>query len=559
MAYSSADIKNFINGQGIGNNPWAIYANAQKYGVGADQVDSAMGWGAGTSANWMKQNGVNLSDGGLGLNGGKTYTGQDIKNFVNGTGIGNDPWAMYGNAQKYGIGADQLDSAMGWQAGTSNNWIKQNGLNPLGGAQQGMGAAAGGILSANSYPGANGNRTQYGYNQNPTQNGYYQQDTPMGSFAGASTNQANAYQASNPYIGATSQGIAGVGNVGTATAGANPYIGQTTQGVNYQASQGAGANPYAGQNSYLNGAIDANAADMTRNFNRSVMPQIDRMAQQSGSFGNTGVQGVQQDAFRDLNNSIGNMSNSMRMQDYGMQQGLAENSLNRTQANNQFNAGNLLNAGQFNSSLQAGDLNRNLGATAQAGMFNAGQINDMGKYNAGNTLNTQQFNSTLGNNDLARNSGLAQNMGQFNSGALNTNSMFNAGQANATNQFNAGSANNMIQRNMDRNMAMDQFGQNMDFNVWRANTDNMRNGTNDTVNFLNTLLNWQGLGTGAATNVQNTPMNYWQQFAQGAGNLGGVGGTVAQTGNDSKNLQGNPLLGGIGGYQLWNALFGGGK
>ena len=46
---------------------------------------------------------------------------------------------MYSNAQKYGIGADQLDSAMGWNAGTSNNWIQQNGLNPLGGAQQGMG------------------------------------------------------------------------------------------------------------------------------------------------------------------------------------------------------------------------------------------------------------------------------------------------------------------------------------------------------------------------------------------------------------------------------------
>lgn len=399
----------------------------------------------------------------------------------------------------------------------------------------------------------------YGYAQNPIQTGYYQQDTPLGSFAGASTNQAQAYQATNPYIGATSQGIAGVGPVQAAQAGANPYIGQTTQGVNYQAAQGAGANPYAGSNPYLQSAIDANASDMQKNFNQSVMPQIDRMAQQSGSFGNTGVQAVQQNAFNDLGKNIGNMSNSMRMQDYGMQQGLAENQLNRNQALNTFNAGNLFNAGQFNSNLQANDLNRNLGALSQVGMFNAGQQNNMGQFNANNLLNSQQFNSTLGANDLSRNASLAQNLGQFNAGARNNVSQFNAGQGNQMNQFNAGSANQMIQNQLNRNMGMDQFNQNMDFNIWNQNNQNMRQGTNDQINLLNTLLGWQGLGVNAANNVQNTPLNYWQQFAQGAGNLGGVGGTIDQTGTNSQTLQGNPLLGGIGGYQLWNALFGGVK
>jgi hypothetical protein len=484
------------------------------------------------------------------------YSSADIRNFVNGTGIGNNPLAMYDSAQKFGVNGSQLDEAMGWGSGTSDNWIRQQGLNPLGqtGGMIGSGANGGGAGLSGA-----GSRTQYGYNQNPAQNGYYQQDTPLGSFAGASTNQANAYQASNPYIGQTSQGIAGVGNVGTATAGANPYIGQTTQGVNYQAAQGAGANPYAGSNPYLNQAIDANAADMQKNFNQSVMPQIDRMAQQSGSFGNTGVQAMQQNAFNDLGKNIGNMSNSMRMQDYGMQQGLAENQLNRNQALNTFNAGNLLNAGQFNSNLQANDLNRNLGATSQVGMFNAGQQNQMGQFNANLGLGTQQFNSTLGSNDLTRNANLSQNMGQFNAGARNTNSMFNAGQGNNMNQFNAGSANTMIQNQLTRNQNQNQFDQNMDFNVWNQNNQNMRQGTQDQISLLNNLLNWQGLGTGAATNVQNTPLNYWQQFAQGAGNLGGVGGTIDQTGTDSKTLQGNPLLGGIGGYQLWNALFGGGK
>ena len=152
----------------------------------------------------------------------------------------------------------------------------------------------------------------------------------------------------------------------------NPYIGQTTQGVNYQAAQGAGTNPYAGSNPYLQSAIDANAADMTKNFNQSVMPQIDRMAQQSGSFKH-GRSGDAAERIQRPGKNIGNMSNSMRMQDYGMQQGLAENQLNRNQALNTFNAGNAFQGQQFNSGLQAGDLSRNLGATSQVGMFNAGQ------------------------------------------------------------------------------------------------------------------------------------------------------------------------------------------
>ena len=115
--------------------------------------------------------------------------------------------------------------------------------------------------------------------------------------------------------------------------------------------------------------------------------------------------------------------------------------------------------------------------------------------------------------------------------------MFNAGQGNQMNQFNAGSANTMIQNQLNRNMGMDQFNQNMDFNVWNQNNQNMRNGTQDQIGLLNTLLGWQGLGVNAANNVQNTPLNYWQQFAQGAGNLGGVGGTIDQTGTDSKNYQ----------------------
>lgn len=70
-----------------------------------------------------------------------TYTNDDIKNYVNGqgwvdsTGAVTNPYAVYGEAQKYGVSADQLDQAMGWSSGTSNKWITDQGYDPLTGAK----------------------------------------------------------------------------------------------------------------------------------------------------------------------------------------------------------------------------------------------------------------------------------------------------------------------------------------------------------------------------------------------------------------------------------------
>ena len=402
----------------------------------------------------------------------------------------------------------------------------------------------------------------YGYGQAPMQGyGYYEQQTPAGSFAAANQQNArafgaNAYNTQNPYIGAQSQGIQGAPGVMQYAQGAqynNPYLGQQSD-----RSQNAGQNAYAGPNQYLEGAIGRAAGDMQRSFKQTVVPELDRMAQQSGSFGNSGVQQVQNEAYRDLGENIGNVSNQMRMQDYTTQQGLAESSLNRGQANNQFNAG-----------MSANDLSRNMAGGYQGNAQNNNYLMQGAMFDAGNNLQGQMFNSTLGNNDLTRNSNLAQAQGQFNTGALNTNSMFNAGNMNTNSMFNAGQGNNMNQFNasagnnmlenyrnrqqnqgqFDANLGNNryQFDQNLDRGIWNDNMGWANQGFQNTRGLMNDAYNWAGGGVAATTAQQNTPMNYWQQFANAGNAAGGQGGTAT----NSQQMQGNPYLGAWAGWNMF--------
>ncbi|MBK6790883.1 MAG: hypothetical protein IPG77_25520 [Betaproteobacteria bacterium] len=377
----------------------------------------------------------------------------------------------------------------------------------------------------------------------------------------------------------------------------NPYLGQQSE-----RSQAAGQNAYAGPKQ-VPGRHDRHAAgDMTGQLQPAVVPELDQMAQQSGSFGNSGVQQVQNEAYRDLGENIGNVSNQMRFQDYTTQQGLAESSLNRGQANNQFNAG-----------MSANDLSRNMAGGFQQNAQNNNYLMQGAMFDAGNNLQGQMFNSTLGNNDLTRNANLAQAQGQFNTGALNTNSMFNAGnmnqnsmfnsgQGNAMNMFNAGAGNNMLEnyrnrqqnqgqfdaslgnnryqfdqslgsnnRQFDANLGNNryqfdqslgsqnrqfdatlgqnqyQFDQNLDRGIWNDNMGWANQGFQNTRGLMNDAYNWAGGGVNATTAEQNTPMNYWQQFANAGNAAGGQGGTAT----NSQNMQGNPYLGAWAGWNMF--------
>ena len=104
--------------------------------------------------------------------------------------------------------------------------------------------------------------------------------------------------------------------------------------------------------------------------------------------------------------------------------------------------------------------------------------------------------------------------------------------------------------NADRNYGLANDA--MDLNVYNANQGWQQQGAMNQLNALDRMLGWnQQYGIGNATGVQNTPLNYWQQFANTGAQLGGMGGSQTQ------NLQGNPYLGALGGAltgaQLWKA------
>jgi len=80
-------------------------------------------------------------------------------------------------------------------------------------------------------------------------------------------------------------------------------------------------NPYLGQgNPYLQANIDKAQGDVVRNYNMTTQPAYNSAMVKSGSFGNSGVQQMNENAQKNLQGSLGDISNNMRMQDYTNQQ-----------------------------------------------------------------------------------------------------------------------------------------------------------------------------------------------------------------------------------------------
>jgi hypothetical protein len=91
----------------------------------------------------------------------------------------------------------------------------------------------------------------------------------------------------------------------------------------YSDPSSAANNPYLQKsNPYLQSNIDAAQGDIVRNWNNAVQPGYTSAMVKSGSFGNEGVAQANQNAAYDTQKALGNVSNSMRMQDYGNQQNL---------------------------------------------------------------------------------------------------------------------------------------------------------------------------------------------------------------------------------------------
>jgi hypothetical protein len=108
---------------------------------------------------------------------------------------------------------------------------------------------------------------------------------------------------------------------------------------------GFGSNPFLGQdNPYLQKTIDSTMSDMARNYNLLQAPQTVNSMVNSGSFGNSGLDQMQQNSLLNQQQAMGQTANNMRMQDYGNQQQMY-------QWDQGFNANNYQNA--FNNNLNS--------------------------------------------------------------------------------------------------------------------------------------------------------------------------------------------------------------
>ena len=85
---------------------------------------------------------------------------------------------------------------------------------------------------------------------------------------------------------------------------------------------------------------------------------------------------------------------------------------------------------------------------------------------------------------------------------------------------------------------------NLDRNINNDNLNWQMQGANFGLGIYDRMQQGNQIGLNAGTNMQNTPLNYWNQFSQGANSIGQGYGTSTSTSG------GNPLMGAIGGAQL---------
>ena len=82
-------------------------------------------------------------------------------------------------------------------------------------------------------------------------------------------------------------------------------------------------NPFIGRdNPYLTDKINQAQGDLVRNYNLTAQPAYNSAMVKSGSFGNAGVQEMNTNAQRNLQQSLGDISTNMRGTDYQNQQGM---------------------------------------------------------------------------------------------------------------------------------------------------------------------------------------------------------------------------------------------
>ena len=91
-----------------------------------------------------------------------------------------------------------------------------------------------------------------------------------------------------------------------------------------------------------------------------------------------------------------------------------------------------------------------------------------------------------------------------------------------------------------------QFGRQLFNDAFGQSMQGLQTG----IGLLGSLNDYSQQDLSNATTVQNTPLNYWSQFLNGANGVGQGFGTTTGT----QQMPGSPVLGALGGYQLGGAI-----
>lgn len=152
--------------------------------------------------------------------------------------------------------------------------------------------------------------------------------------------------------------------------------------------------------------------------------------------------------------------------------------------------------------------------------------------------------------DIVRNYNLSTQPA-YNSAMVRSGSFGNSGvqQLNENAQLNLQKSLGDVSSNMRNNdyQFNNQFNRSLFNDAYSQNQQNLQTG----IGLLDRMQAYDSTATGNATTQQNTPLNYWQQFSQGANSIGqGYGtSTGSQSGGGS-----NPWVSALGGAQLGSSV-----
>lgn len=202
---------------------------------------------------------------------------------------------------------------------------------------------------------------------------------------------------------------------GATQAQLNPYQTSALDSIAQRAVQGSPVNNaasseltktisggYLGSNPYLDSVVDRAQGDVVRNYNLATKPAIESAMVRSGSFGNSGLQQMQSESQRQLQDTLGNISSGIRGNDYAAERGRMTSAIGmapQIASQDYVDANALLGAGGQYQQQEQANLSDNYNRFLEARNYPREQLGVMGQglgFNFGSSTTGPEPNKKAG-------------------------------------------------------------------------------------------------------------------------------------------------------------------